>query len=828
MAWRKSLWAKVVFSSSAFLFGSARKKRPYRTRLLLEVLEDRTVPTTITPTMFADGVLGSGSLRDAVLQFNADTGTDDDTIQLEAGTYSLTIQNDSNRHEQAGLTGDLNLTRTSHRWSIQGAGPSTVIDASQLQDRVFQIVNPGTQVVFKDLVIQGGLAEDDGSDGALAGTTDALGGGILNNAGNITLDHVVVQNNLARAGDSVSLGTTGHNARGGGVYSTGGALTMTGATLANNNLIAGRGGDHNDFLMGGDGGSATGGGLFTVGSSLDIANSMIANNRATGGDGGQGGITAYSHYRGAGDGGSAAGGGLYATAGSLDISNTMIASNRATGGTGGPPGVTYSGSLGLGGNGGAGHGGGLYVNGGSVTIASSTIASNQGIGGPASYGGTGGNSEGGGLYNGGTLTVSNTTLSSNSAVGTFRGGGGIYNQGTLTVSNTTLSGNSAAYSGGGIYNTGTLTVSNSTLAGNSASAVDGPSAAGGGICNLGTLTVSNSTLAGNFASYWGGGIYNVGTLTVSNSTLAGNSAVGTFSYGGGGICNLGTLTVSNTTLSGNSASGIYGRGGGGIYNVGTFPVTLTNVTLTANRANTGFSSHGGGLSVNSGSPVLQNTLIAGNFNGATGTTRDDVYGAVDASGDYNLIGDGTGTTGLSDGVNGNHVGSASSPIDPLLGPLQDNGGPTLTHALRSGSPAIDAGNNLYATDWDQRGEGFPRIVNGIIDIGAFEFQSDGSAPLFTRSVRGDEPAAGAPFDVTVKAVDVFGQVAFGYRGTVTFSVTDPDPAVMLPADYTFTADDQGTHRFTGEFTLFTPGMWTLTTADLANGLSQDVMMTVDS
>src|SRR6516165_5381303 len=212
MAWRNSSWAKAVFSSSAFSFGSARKKRPYRTRLLLEPLEDRCVPTTITPTTFADGVLGTGSLRDAVLQFNADMGTDDDTIQLAAGTYSLMTQNAGGHHETAGQTGDLNLTQTSHHWIIQGTGPSTIIDASLLQDRVFQIVTPGTQVVFKDLVIQGGLAQDDGSDGALAGTTDALGGGILNNGGNITLDHVALTNNVARGGDAAALSAPGHNA----------------------------------------------------------------------------------------------------------------------------------------------------------------------------------------------------------------------------------------------------------------------------------------------------------------------------------------------------------------------------------------------------------------------------------------------------------------------------------------------------------------------------------------------------------------------------------------------------------------------------------------
>src|SRR5262249_36558700 len=237
-----------------------------------------------TPTTFADGVLGSGSLRDAVLQFNADTGTQDDTIQLHTGTYLLTIQNIGGHHETAGLTGDLNLTQTSHRWSIQGAGPSTIIDAGQVQDRVFQIVNPRTQVVFQDLVIQGGVAQDNGADVAMAGTTDALGGGILNNGGNVTLDNVVLQNNVARGGDAAALGANGHNASGGGIYSTGGALTIAGATLANNQTIGGRGGDNDGHsIRGGTGGSATGGGLYASGGSLDISASSIRSNQAVGG-----------------------------------------------------------------------------------------------------------------------------------------------------------------------------------------------------------------------------------------------------------------------------------------------------------------------------------------------------------------------------------------------------------------------------------------------------------------------------------------------------------------------------------------------------------------
>src|SRR5262249_29253728 len=276
MAWRTSRLAKLVGFAVVSKSGPGRRKHPSRRQPQLEPLEDRWVPSTITPTTFADGGLGSGSLRDAVLQFNADSGSDDDTIQLEVGTYALTLGNTGGHHETAGLAGDLNITATSHRLIIQGAGSSgdnqTIIDASQLQDRVFQVVNPGTEVVFRDLVIQGGLAQDDGSDGALAGSTDARGGGLLSNGGDGTLGPVVVQNNVARGGDAASLGAPGHNARGGGLYSNGGALTLAGATIANSQAIGGRGGDLSNYMVGG-GGSAGGGGLYASGTSLDIANS---------------------------------------------------------------------------------------------------------------------------------------------------------------------------------------------------------------------------------------------------------------------------------------------------------------------------------------------------------------------------------------------------------------------------------------------------------------------------------------------------------------------------------------------------------------------------
>jgi hypothetical protein len=750
-------------------------------------LEYRCVPATITPTTFDDGGLGSGSLRDAVLQFNADTGTDDDIIQLLPGTYTLTIRNAGNRHETAGLTGDLNLTQTSHRWIIQGAGPSTIIDASQLQDRVFQIVNPGTQVVFQDLVIQGGLAQDDGSDGALAGTTDALGGGILNNDGDLALADVVIQNNVAQAGDSP---TAGYNARGGGLYSTGGALTISGTMIGNNQAFGGPGAPGYERTLGGPGGWASGGGLYASGGSLDISDSRIASNRATGGRGGDGYFysrSSFSYTVPGGSGGDALGSGLYVSGGSLTITSSTIDSNQGTPGDSGL----------FGRSGAVSQGGGLYIlsNAGMPTVSNSTLSGNTAL-------------LSGGIYNSGTLTVSNSTLSGNS-------GGGISSGGTLTVSNSTLSGNS----GGGISNGGTSTVSNSTLSGN-----------GFGISNAGTLTVSNSTLSGNTAYY--GIINSYGTLTVSNSTVSGN---------GGGIFNyLGTVTVSNSTLSGNSGGGIYNAGGaltvsnstlsgntvtgsegygGGIFTFSSNPITLTNVTLTANRATNG----GGGLYVHPLSnavPVLHNTLIAGNFRGATDTILDDVYGSLNPSSDYNLIGDGTGMTGLQNGVNGNLVGSADAPIDPLLDSLGDYGGPTRTHALLPGSPALNVGDPNQMGMPDQRGV----VRSGGVNIGAYQ----ASATAFVLSAP-DTVQSGVPFDVSVKAVDPFGQVAVGYIGTVTFRTSDHDPGVVLPADYSFQPSDAGQVTFPGGVTLITPGDQTLSVMDTADyTITGSALITVGS
>jgi hypothetical protein len=310
---------------------------------------------------------------------------------------------------------------------------------------------------------------------------------------------------------------------------------------------------------------------------------------------------------------------------------------------------------------------------------------------------------GGGILNRGTLTVSYSVLSGNSA----SAGGGIYNFGTLTVSNSTLSHNTADLNGGGIRNqTGaSLYVSYSTFSANAAE-----NGGGGGLITLGTeVIISHSTFSGNTATSGsrgtgdGAGLYDngFGTLTVRDSAIYGNSAGG---VGGGLANNLGEIVVSNSTLSGNTASV-----GGGI-SINFNPLWISSSTVSQNSA----TSAGGGIDVGHSRVNAKNTLAAGN----SAPAGPDFHGILTSYG-HNLIGDSSGASGFD--------ATDVLDTDPLLGPLQGNGGPTLTHALLPGSPAIDAGDNTVDSEFDQRGEGFPRIVNGIADIGAYEVQ-EGQGP----------------------------------------------------------------------------------------------------
>jgi len=336
-----------------------------------------------------------------------------------------------------------------------------------------------------------------------------------------------------------------------------------------------------------------------------------------------------------------------------------------------------------------------------------------------------------------TLTVSDCAITDNSAAGS---GGAIYSNGqngsaTLEISNCTITGNAANKfandGGGGIYSDGrnqgvaVVTINSSTVTDNSAQGFGGAIFSNG---NSGTvnLDVTDSTISGNSAPFNGGGIVTGGeqggnaTLQISNSTISGN----TTQQSGGGILNAGdfqgtaTLQISNSTLSGNSADSV----GGSVYNAGNAgnaSLEITNSTLSGNSA----GINGGGLyneGIQNGSAAVSLVDVVLNA-GASGENIYNAEGTITSLG-YNLCSDDGGgfLTGPGDQIN----------TDPLLGPLQDNGGPTSTHALLPGSPAIDAGDPGFTPPpfYDQRGLGFDRVVNSRIDIGSFEVQGPTPTP----------------------------------------------------------------------------------------------------
>ncbi len=359
----------------------------------------------------------------------------------------------------------------------------------------------------------------------------------------------------------------------------------------------------------------------------------------------------------------------------------------------------------------------------------------------------------------------------------------------LTLEGVTVTGGSGVADGGGILNSGTLTVNSSAVTNNSCG-----NGGGGGIINFGTLTVSDSTIEGNTTYHngfgnlsLGGGIENEGGATIINSTIDNNLALNE----GGGIYNVGVVSLTNSTIYGNETA----SNGGGIAIEG-FQMTLVNCTISSNSAN----GSGGGIyaPVNTNN-FLYNTIVAGNFQGAT---PNDITGVINSPGpydpsSYNLIGDGNGMSGLTNGINGNLVGQQFALIDPRLAPLDYYGGPTKTQALLSDSPAIEAGtSNVFGglPLTDQRG--YARTVNDKVDIGAVQYQYDlglsgylaaGSAPgtvqyVYIVTNNGPDPVAGATLKVPLPQGTTFQSVTastgwiesdpgIGNNGTVTFTDT---------------------------------------------------------
>lgn len=461
-----------------------------------------------------------------------------------------------------------------------------------------------------------------------------------------------------------------------GLTITGGNATPGGGIFNQENLTVA-----NSIISGN-----TGGGIFNGGSpgyygkNLTVTNSIISGNQGTGiasGDFffGDARVTVQnSTISNNSDGGIAISNNDYGLV-NTTVTNSTISGNQNTG-------ISVSGS----------------DDGRNFTaIANSTISNNQNSGISSN-----------GL--GDSLIVTDSTITGNEA----EQGGGIRNSyASVTVENSEISGNQAER-GGGIFNQGGQVVfGRATLfsreAGeiqlNNSLVAENAAGEGGGIANQnGFITLQNSTVSGNTASGNGAGIINSGglenlypgafgeegVLTASNSTIAENTAGGE----GGGIFNdEGFLTLSNSTVSGNTAS----SGGSGVVNR-TSP----------------FDYYYNYFMYREGEARVNNTIIAANADGT------DIAGEPFIDGGFNLIGSGDGAEGFIDGVNGNIVGTSDNPVNPLLGPLQDNGGPTPTQALLPGSPAFNAGDPNFTPPpfTDQRG--FERVRVGRVDIGAVE------------------------------------------------------------------------------------------------------------
>lgn len=464
------------------------------------------------------------------------------------------------------------------------------------------------------------------------------------------------------------------------------------------------------------------------------------------------------------------GGGVENDTGTMIIDNCLITLNTAGelgGGVSSEDGgiLTIRNNTQIRGNSATDVGGGLVADeSGLLTINNSDITGNQAP-----------------FFGGGIATYRTTVIIENGSTISENylpevGGGADFFLSTVTITDSTISDNSAIYQGAGLHLDGSVvTIERSLISGNTVTNNSGPVYVGGGIYNgptydqinqdfvSGQLTVIDSTVSGNSGSV-GGGIFNAYDcdLLVQNSTLTDNTAI----YGGGVANVRGAFTIANSTISNNRAIDQQGFGGsgGGVFNLSFFPegdpeTYIILSTITGNSATNG----GGGITNYSGPLFVVSSIVSGNTGyGIANEIGSNTYatytysstnvlghsGETNAQAFYGFLPTGTDITATSDGTTPTALG------DILNTTLADNGGPTETHALVSGSPAIDyvppsicasvTPVNLDLSQ-DQRGE--PRNVdipgtgndgggNNLCDVGAYELQPEQTASFCPVDVAG--------------------------------------------------------------------------------------------
>jgi len=470
-------------------------------------------------------------------------------------------------------------------------------------------------------------------------------------------------------------GVTSNNAYGGGagIYAHDSEITLSNSTISGNSAY---------FY---------GGGIYTINSSLTLINSNISGNSA--------GVY---------------GGGIYAISSTITLHESTVMGNHSNGRGGGISAnfasiLTLNDSVISSNSASAGGGISAYRSSGTVRLNDSVISGNSA-------------SVGAGIYSTeGLVILYRTNISQNYS--TNRGGGIYASNSTLSLSNSSISGNfsrnSAISRGAGIFSTNSsVALKQSSISGNSAGFTGSGTGIGSGIyANASILTIEDSTISQNTAEgNNGGGIYAYAgsETTIINSTISENYA----DFAGGIVDFAGTVNIINSTISGNSA---FNNGGFITY---SSSITLTNSTISGNSANT----LGGFCSIYSIIDV-SNTIIAGNA-AAFGASELNFY-SVALNESNNLFGESSQTSaeafyGFSPDPNtiiATSDGNAPTGLSGIIAPLGNNGGPTQTHALVQGSPAIDAGNNVICAaapvnNLDQRGQ--VRPLGSICDIGSFE------------------------------------------------------------------------------------------------------------
>jgi CSLREA domain-containing protein len=677
---------------------------------------------------------GGGSLRQAIAELPAGSSiTFDATFFNSPRTITLT-------------SGELNIDKN---LTITGPGANLVTISGNNQSRVFR-VSPGLTVSLSGMTITGGNA------GGLPG------GGILNRDGSLTVSGCHITGNIADDGGGIlsdgpltvlnstvsnNLATINGNA-GGGINSQS-TLSLTNSTISGNLVQAG---------------NNNGGGIWANGNST-ITNTTITNNSTPGAN---------------------SGGGLFRNAGTVTIKNTIIAGNvnnstvadvAAAGSTGitssgynliGNPGaITFSATLDQFGTPATPRNpelGLLQINGGTTPThlpslsspaldkgASGTTTDQRGLTRPVNIPGINGPLNGNESDVGAVeLQALIVTNADNDGTGSLRQtiaaapansdilfdlsffsvprtitltSGHLVFQKNLTINGPganllTVSGNNQSRVFV-IDDVVTVSLSGMTITGGNTTEP------GGGIYSFANLTVSNSHITGNTAQFGGAIANQLGALTLLQSTVSNNTANGN-SVAGGGLDVTGPLTVTNSTISGNIVTGTTGNSGGGIWINGDS--TITNSTITNNSVLGPNSASG--LYRSSGSVTIRNSIIAGNVNNSAMPDLVAVGNTGITSGGYNLIGNRGGAL-IAFAATGDQVGGGPNPIlNPSLAALQNNGGQTPTHALLSGSLALDKGQRSGSTI-DQRGRTRPFDIFTITpatggdnsDIGAVEMQS---------------------------------------------------------------------------------------------------------